>query len=61
MKGDVSGVRISPKEITFADTQVDTVYTVNISVKNISTTSKGIRYYAPQTKVGIFISSQIFC
>ena len=53
MKGDVSGVRISPKEITFLDTQVNTVYTVNITVKNISTVSKGIRYYAPQTKVSM--------
>lgn len=51
MKGDVSGVRIIPNEITFADTQVNTVYAVNITVKNISTSSKGIPYYAPQTKV----------
>lgn len=53
MKGDVSGVRIIPKEIRFLDTQINTVYTVNITVKNISTSSKSIRYYAPQTKVSV--------
>ena len=51
MKGDVSGVRITPNKINFLDTQINTVYTVNITVKNISTISKSIRYYAPQTKV----------
>lgn len=53
MKGDVSGVRITPNNIAFLDTQINTVYTVNITVKNISSSSKGIRYYAPQTKVSI--------
>ena len=51
MKGDESGVRITPNKINFLDTQINTVYTVNITVKNISTISKSIRYYAPQTKV----------
>lgn len=51
MKGDISGVRIVPSSIQFKDTQINTVYSVGITVKNTSTSSKSIRYYAPQSKV----------
>lgn len=51
MEGDVSGVRIIPNRIDFKDTHVNKTYSVNITVKNISTSSKSIRYYAPQSKV----------
>lgn len=51
MKGDVSGVRIEPNNIKFSDTHINEAYSANITVKNISSVSKSIRYYAPQNKV----------
>lgn len=53
MHKDVSGVRIIPEKIAFLDTHVNTSYTKTITVKNVSNTSKSIRYYAPQTSVSI--------
>ena len=52
MEGDVSGVRILPPLIEFKDSTVNKLYKVNITVKNVSKSSKEIRYYGPQTKVG---------
>ena len=51
MEGDVAGVRIIPPVVEFKDTEVNTVQRMNITVKNVSKTSKSIRYYGPQTKV----------
>ncbi len=51
MEGDLHGVRVLPPRVEFKDTQVDTLYQVNITVKNISKSSKEIRYWGPQSKV----------
>ena len=51
MKGDVAGVRILPPVIEFLDTELNTVQRAEVTVKNISTVSKSIRYYDPQRKV----------
>ena len=50
---DVAGIRISPANITFYDTTADSVEQLNVTVSNISKSSKSIRYYAPKTKVCI--------
>jgi len=50
---DVAGIRISPANITFYDTTADSVEQLNVTVSNISKSSKSIRYYAPKTKVSI--------
>lgn len=51
MEGDISGVRISPPVVEFYDTEANTVHQLNVTVKNISKSSKNIRYYGPKTKV----------
>lgn len=51
MEGDVSGVRISPPVVEFYDTEPNNVHQLNVTVKNISKTSKSIRFYGPKTKV----------
>jgi len=51
MREDVSGVRIIPNKIDFLDTEINTKYAVNITVKNVSSISRSIRYYPPQTSV----------
>ena len=53
MEGDVEGVRIIPPRVEFKDVDPDTrFYSVDITVKNVSKTSKEIRYWPPQDKVG---------
>lgn len=59
MDSDTSGVRIIPHQVEFKDTEANQTYKINITVKNISKTSKEIRYYPPQTKVQTTISSCI--
>ena len=52
MEGDVRGVRIIPPTVEFTD--IDSavqLYSVSITVKNISNVSKEIRYWPPQDKV----------
>ena len=51
MDGDVAGVRIIPPLVEFKDCDINTLREVHITVKNVSKTSKNIRYYGPQTKV----------
>lgn len=51
MDRDVAGIRISPANITFYDTTPDNVEQLNVTVYNISKSSKSIRFYAPKTKV----------
>lgn len=51
MEGDVSGVRISPPVVEFYDTEPNNVHQLNVTVTNISKTSKSIRFYGPKTKV----------
>lgn len=51
MEGDVSGVRISPPVVEFYDTEPNNVHQLNVTVSNISKTSKSIRFYGPKTKV----------
>ena len=49
---DVAGVRITPTNVEFKDTEPNVLRRINITVKNVSKISKSIRYYAPQnTKV----------
>ena len=48
---DVQGVRIHPGVIDIFDTEIGNVYKSQISVKNISSNSKKIRFYGPQSKV----------
>ncbi|XP_071134806.1 cilia- and flagella-associated protein 47-like isoform X3 [Mytilus edulis] len=50
MEGDTFGVRISPPQLEFFDTDVNTVHELNITVKNISKSSKSIRFYGPKSK-----------
>ncbi|XP_052708553.1 cilia and flagella-associated protein 47-like isoform X1 [Crassostrea angulata] len=50
MEGDVSGVRISPPVVEFYDTEPNNVHQLNVTVSNISKTSKSIRFYGPKTK-----------
>lgn len=52
MDRDVAGVRISPASVTFYDTVPENVEQLNVTVYNISKSSKSIRFYAPKTKVG---------
>ncbi len=66
MEGDVAGVRIIPPLVEFKDTEVNTPQQVNITVKNVSKSSKSIRYYGPQSKVSLGwvtfrITHHIFC
>ncbi|XP_048239518.1 cilia and flagella-associated protein 47-like isoform X3 [Haliotis rufescens] len=49
MEGDISGVRITPPSLEFYDTEANTVYQLNITVKNVSKDSKHIRYYGPKS------------
>ena len=51
MEKDIAGVRVIPSSVCFNDTELNTLYSINVTVKNISKSSKSIRYYAPQTKV----------
>ena len=51
MEGDKSGVRITPPVLEFYDAEANTTHQLNITVKNISKSSKSIRYYGPKTKV----------
>lgn len=51
MEKDIAGVRVIPSEIYFNDTELNTIYSINVTVKNISRSSKAIRYYGPQSKV----------
>ena len=55
MEGDTLGVRISPPQLEFLDTDVNTILELNVTVKNISKSSKSIRFYGPKTKVSISI------
>ncbi|CAH1800026.1 unnamed protein product [Owenia fusiformis] len=50
MEGDIGGVRIVPSVVEFYDTEIDAVHRLNVTVKNISKTSKSIRYYGPNTE-----------
>ncbi|XP_052808119.1 cilia- and flagella-associated protein 47-like isoform X2 [Mya arenaria] len=47
---DVAGIRISPANVAFYDTTPDSIEQLNVTVYNISKSSKSIRYYAPKTK-----------
>ena len=51
MDGDVFGVRIVPPLIEYRDTEIGETHKINVTVKNVSKTSKEIRYYGPQTHV----------
>ena len=51
MEEDLAGVRIHPNVVEINDAEVNVVHKVNISVKNVSKTSRAIRYYGPQSKV----------
>ena len=56
MDGDVHGVRIIPPIIEFKDTEVDVLHKINITVKNVSKSSKEIRYWHPTIKVCTLIT-----
>lgn len=53
MEGDVSGVRVTPPVLEFFDTEVNVLYQLNITVKNVSQNSRSIRYYGPKSKVSL--------
>lgn len=50
MDGDVHGVRILPPLVEFKDTASNELYKINITVKNVSKSSKEIRYWHPTQK-----------
>ena len=52
MEGDTAGIRVIPRTVEFSDVEPGKVHKISITVKNISRSSKAIRYYAPQSKVG---------
>ena len=51
MEGDIHGVRIVPSVLVFDNTVPGSVYTLNVTVKNVAGSSRSIRYYGPKTKV----------
>ncbi|XP_064627283.1 cilia- and flagella-associated protein 47-like isoform X2 [Lineus longissimus] len=50
MEGDISGIRIIPSSLEFFDSEVDVVHRQTVTVKNVSKSSKSIRFYGPKTK-----------
>lgn len=59
MEGDVIGVRITPSLVEFIDANVGEVYTAELNVKNISKTSKRIRFHPPITNVTFLVLSPL--
>ena len=57
MEGDIHGVRIVPSVLLFDNTVPGSVYTLNVTVKNVAGSSHSIRYYGPKTKVGLHLLS----
>lgn len=51
MEGDALGVRVIPPFVRFKDTEVTVVQRMSVTVKNISRSSRDIRFYGPQNKV----------
>ena len=51
MERDVFGVRIVPSVVEFFNTKPKTRFELPIIVKNVSQTSKSIRYYGPKSEV----------
>ncbi|XP_059154686.1 cilia- and flagella-associated protein 47-like isoform X2 [Physella acuta] len=50
MEGDVLGVRIIPPVVQFFNTKPYTRFEIPITVRNVSTSSKNIRYYGPKSE-----------
>ena len=57
MDGDVFGVRIIPSVLQFFNTTPRTRFEIPITVKNVSKSSKNIRYYGPKSEVSSVFSS----
>lgn len=53
MEGDVLGVRIIPPVVQFFNTKPHTRFEIPITVRNVSTSSKNIRYYGPKSEVSV--------
>ncbi|XP_013416633.1 cilia- and flagella-associated protein 47 isoform X1 [Lingula anatina] len=51
MENDINGVRINPPVVEFYDSEPNQTYRVTVSVKNVSKTSKTLRFYGPNSKV----------
>ena len=51
MDGDTLGVRVIPPVVQFKDTEVTVVQRMSVTVKNVSRSSREIRFYSPQDKV----------
>ncbi|PIK59125.1 hypothetical protein BSL78_03930 [Apostichopus japonicus] len=51
MDGDVVGVRIIPPVIEFYDAETSTIHCQNVTVQNISSSSKQIKFHGPDSKV----------
>jgi len=51
MDGDTLGVRVIPPVVQFKDTEVTEVQRMSVTVKNVSRSSREIRFYSPQDKV----------
>ena len=51
MEGDTLGVRVIPPVVQFIDTEVTVVQRLSVTVKNVSRSSRDIRFYSPQDKV----------
>uniref|UniRef100_A0A2C9KET8 HYDIN/VesB/CFA65-like Ig-like domain-containing protein n=1 Tax=Biomphalaria glabrata TaxID=6526 RepID=A0A2C9KET8_BIOGL len=48
MEGDVLGVRVNPQVIQFFNTKPRTCAEINLTVRNVSSSSKSIRLYGPK-------------
>ncbi|XP_035825915.1 cilia- and flagella-associated protein 47 [Aplysia californica] len=53
MEGDVFGVRIIPSVLQFFNTKPKTRFELPITVKNVSKSSKNIRYYGPKSELDL--------
>lgn len=55
MEGTVAGVRIVPPVVEFFDAETDVLHQMNLTVQNLSKSSKSIRFHGPSTNVCIVI------
>uniref|UniRef100_A0A2C9KF19 HYDIN/VesB/CFA65-like Ig-like domain-containing protein n=1 Tax=Biomphalaria glabrata TaxID=6526 RepID=A0A2C9KF19_BIOGL len=51
MEGDVLGVRVNPQVIQFFNTKPRTCAEINLTVRNVSSSSKSIRLYGPKLEL----------
>lgn len=53
------GVRIIPPVIEFYDAETSTIHCQNVTVQNISSSSKQIKFHGPDSKVCILFLARL--